>query len=139
MGQSFGFLSSTAIDSFIVSSISTTSTCLNSKSLRTATSLAIPRILRQSPRLGVKSRSIKTSSRPRTSVSSSPGTESSDSSMIPSCSSPKPSSLALQSIPSDSTPRNLAFLILRFPLRLVPTLASAVFNPTRALEAPHTT
>src|SRR5690554_5751372 len=42
-------------------------------------------------------------------------------------------------MPTDSTPRSLAFLILKLPGSTAPTLAKATLRPTRALGAPHTT
>ncbi len=60
-------------------------------------------------------------------------------------SSSKPSSLssrsisdAPHSIPCDSTPRSLPFLILKSPGNTAPMVATGAFIPTRTFGAPHT-
>ncbi|MNF86509.1 hypothetical protein D3C84_689480 [compost metagenome] len=61
------------------------------------------------------------------------------SSIRPSWSSLICSSEAEQSMPLDSTPRSLAFLILKSPESSAPIMAKGIFRPGRTLGAPHTT
>ena len=105
---------------------------------KAATSRAMPRIDIASPRLGVTASSNTVSSRPRYSRTFAPTGASGGNSTMPSEMSLKPNSLAEHNMPADSTPRNLAALILRSPGRCAPTVASAVFKPARALGAPQT-
>ncbi|VFB22440.1 Uncharacterised protein [Pseudomonas fragi] len=53
--------------------------------------------------------------------------------------SPTCSSACEHSMPLDSTPRSLAFLILKSPGSSAPIMANGIFKPGRTLGAPHTT
>ncbi len=103
-----------------------------------ATSRAMPMTDMASPRFGVTLRSRTCSSRFRYSRRSCPTGASAGSSMIPSEASARRSSLGEHSMPWDSTPRSLAALMVTSPGSVAPTTASALFNPLRALLAPHT-
>ncbi len=48
------------------------------------------------------------------------------------------SSVALHSIPSESSPRNLLFLIFNSPGSTAPIMAQGTIIPSRTLGAPHT-
>ena len=67
---------------------------------------------------------------------SSPIGASSDKITIPSPSVPIPNSTSEQSIPQDSTPLTLAFLILKFPGKTAPILATITLSPNLWLGAP---
>ena len=129
----------TGITSAMVSATGAQGSLHTSSLLSTPTSRAIPRILKQSPRLGVRSTSIIASSKSRYLTKSTPTLASEGNSHNPLASSPRPSSSCAQSIPKDSTPRSLAFLILKLPGKTAPTVANGTLIPTRALGAPHTT
>ena len=103
-------------------------------------SRAIPRMPRQSPRLGVTAMSITGSERPMTPAAGAPTGASSGSSMIPSCSSLRPTSRSESSMPLLSTPRMLVFLSsIPVPGMTAPAAANTPNMPARALAAPHTT
>ena len=138
-GQAEGALISMGKTVSVETGTSLATGSLTDNRLQTATSRAMPRILKQSPRFGVRSNSIATSSKPNASRNSDPGVRESASSMIPSCSSLTPNSLALQSIPSDLIPLNFVGFIFKPPESSEPTLANAVLRPTRAFGAPQTT
>ncbi|MNT65978.1 hypothetical protein D3C72_2040080 [compost metagenome] len=70
---------------------------------------------------------------------SSPTGASAASSSRPSFSSLICSSAAEHSMPLDSTPRSLAFLILKSPGNSAPIMAKGIFRPGRTFGAPHTT
>ena len=103
-----------------------------------ATSRAMPRMLMQSPRFGVRLTSRIVSSRPSASISLAPVVVSAGNSSSPTASSDSASSRAEQSMPNDSTPRSLACLISMPPGSFAPTVASGAFMPARALGAPQT-
>src|SRR5690554_4660048 len=94
---------------------------------------------KQSARLGVKSTSITWSLRFKYSRKSAPTGASAANSIKPELSSPICNSVSAQSIPKDSTPRSLAFLILKSPGNTAPILAKGIFKPVRTLAAPQTT
>ena len=96
-------------------------------------------MLRQSPRFGVRSTSIILSLRSKYSLRSAPTGASTGSSHRPLSSSPNCNSVCEQSMPKDSTPRSLAFLILKSPGNFAPITAKGTLMPTRALGAPQTT
>ena len=98
----------------------------------------MPAMPRQSLRLGVKSTSIDTSSRSKYFLKSSPTGASVASSINPSAFSAMPSSFAEHNIPNDSTPRSLAFLILKLPGNTAPITATGIFKSKRTFEAPQT-
>ena len=102
-------------------------------------SRAKPRTLAQSGRLGVRSTSMTASASCRACRSDSPTASFSSSSMMPLWSTDRPSSRAEQSMPADSTPRTLAFLILVPSGSCTPGQASADTIPARTLGAPQTT
>src|SRR5690606_29524624 len=79
------------------------------------------------------------SSRPRYWRRHWPTGASAGSSNRPSWSSDSCSSAAEHSMPKDSTPRSLAFLILKSSPSTAPTMAKGTLIPARALGAPHTT
>ncbi|MCY1408986.1 hypothetical protein D9M71_243200 [compost metagenome] len=106
--------------------------------LITEISRAIPRILKQSPRFGVILISMTLSSSLRYSRIFTPTGASAGSSSKPSILSSRSISEAPQSIPCDSTPRSLPFLILKSPGNTAPMVATGAFIPTRTLGAPHT-
>ncbi len=103
------------------------------------TSRAKPARERQSPRLGVRPISIDTSSSPRYSRRSVPTGASAASSIRPLSSPPTCNSVSEQSMPLDSTPRSLAFLILKSPGNWAPIMAKGIFRPGRTFGAPQTT
>ncbi len=107
--------------------------------LMTPISRATPEMPRQSPRFGVSSMSITTSSSCRCAASGSPTGARSSRLMMPSASSPSPSSAAEHSIPWDSTPRILLRRILRPSGRRAPTSATGARMPANTFGAPHTT
>ena len=78
---------------------------------------------------------------PTTSRMNAPAGVSGGSSMMPAWSPPgSASSFELQSMPNDSTPRSLPFLILNPPSgTTAPIFASAVLRPARQFGAPQTT
>src|SRR5690606_30398065 len=82
---------------------------------------------------------MTTSSRPRYSRTSMPTGASAANSSRPLWSSLVFSSAAEHSMPKDSTPRSLAFLILKSSPSSAPTMAKGTLMPGRALGAPHTT
>ena len=95
-----------------------------------ASSLATPLMLRQSPLLAVSSISISSSFNNKYSLSSFPSCNSpieSSSTIIPSSNFGSPISVELQIIPFDSTPLNLAFLILKLSPKTAPTVATATY------------
>ena len=100
-------------------------------------------MLRQSERFGVNPSSRISSRRPSNSRTSCPGVTGSRNVWIPSCSSSRmyffsnPSSSSEQIIPSETTPRNLARLIL-IPGRRAPTRATMTSCPASTFGAPHT-
>ena len=100
------------------------------------TSLATPRTLKQSPLFGVRSSSIIFSSRSRKHLKFSPKGAEESNSIIPSCSSESPISASEQIMPTDSTPRNLAFFILKLFGKTAPTVATATLRPLRTFGAP---
>ena len=102
------------------------------------TSRAMPQRLKQSGRLGVTSKSMTTSSSPVATANGVPTGKSSSSTKMPSWLSPNPSSSSAQSMPSDATPRILAFLICRPPGSVVPGRATATACPAATLGAPQT-
>ena len=104
----------------------------------TPISRAIPRMLKQSPRFGVILMSITWSSRSRYSRILTPTGASSGNSKRPSILSSRSISEAPHSIPCDSTPRSLPFLILKSPGKTAPMVATGAFMPARTLGAPHT-
>ena len=112
---------------------STTSTLLS-----TPISRARPAMPRQSARFGVRSTSMLTSLSARYSRISVPMGASSGSSMMPSASTSMPSSLKEQSMPWDGWPRSLAFLMVKSPGRVAPTLATHTLRPARQFGAPQT-
>src|SRR5690606_29306906 len=124
--------------SSMAAATSGTAGSVTGSSYSTPTSRAMPRMPRQSPRLGVRSTSMIWSSSPSQSRRSVPTGASAGSSSRPLPSSDSPSSLAEQSMPCDSTPRSLARRIARPPGSAAPTTASGAFRPTRALGAPQT-
>ena len=67
-----------------------------------------------------------------------PSGSDSGSSMMPSCSSPRPSSRAEQSMPFDSRPRSFARLMPMPPGSCAPTIATATLSPARTFLAPQT-
>ncbi|CRZ42960.1 Uncharacterised protein [Vibrio cholerae] len=86
-------------------------------------------MLKQSARLDVKSTSIVTSFSDRKSRKSIPIGAFSASSMMPFDSTSIPSSEKEHSMPCDGWPRSLAFLILKSPGSVAPTVATATFRP----------
>ena len=124
-------------------SVSSAFTVLSGQSVRltsfnAAMSRARPRMLRQSPRLGVSPISIMQSFRPRYWRMSVPIGASSGRISSPLADSAMPSSVAEQSIPKDSMPRNFARLIA-VPLGSVaPMSAVGTRTPVRTLAAPQT-
>src|SRR5437868_6750569 len=94
-----------------------------------AISLAKPKWLSRSPRFGVISTSKIVSSGNNDAIGS-PIFASGERINNPSLSSESPSSLGLQSIPSDSTPRSLLGLIFRSPTSTAPGNASGTLSPT---------
>ncbi len=138
-GQCSGALTLTGKTSSTCGANSGCSGAVTSSELSTPTSRARPAILKQSPRLGVRSTSIILSLRLRYSRTSVPTGASVANSMMPSFSSLISSSAAEHSIPKDSSWRSFAFLILKLPGNTAPTVANATLMPTRALGAPHTT
>ncbi len=106
--------------------------------LITPISRAIPRILKQSPRFGVILISITLSSRSKYSRILRPTGASLGSSNKPSILSSKSISDAPHSMPCDSIPRSLPFLILKSPGNTAPIVATGAFIPTRTFGAPHT-
>ena len=104
----------------------------------TAISRAIPRILKQSPRFGVILMSITLSSSFKYSRIFIPTGASAGNSNNPSILSSKSISEAPQSIPCDSTPRSLPFLILKSPGNTAPIVATGAFMPTPTFGAPQT-
>src|SRR3954466_14985449 len=94
-----------------------------------ARSRAKPKWLRRSPRFGVISTSKIVSSGNNDAIGS-PIVASGERIRRPSLSCERPSSLGLQSIPCDSTPRSLLGLILRSPTRTAPGKASGTLSPT---------
>ena len=105
--------------------------------LNAATSRAIPRRLRQSPRLGVGLLSKIWSSSSSTSRTLAPMVVSSGNASSPEASSLSPSSFAEHNMPDDSTPRTLACLMV-IPGNCAPTNATGTRIPARTLGAPHT-
>ena len=69
---------------------------------------------------------------------STPTGASAGNSIKPSASATRPNSFAEHSIPNDSTPRNLDFLILKSPGRTAPITEAGIFKPGRTLAAPQT-
>ena len=114
--------------------------------LMTAISRAIPRTLKQSPRLGVIEISSIWLSKPRYSRMSIPIGASADSSSRPSTSSTKSISEAPQSIPLEAMPRSSLALISKPALPLsvsavgntAPIVATGAFIPTATFGAPQT-
>ena len=102
-------------------------------------SRAIPARDRQSPRSGVTLTSNMVSSNSSTSETSAPGGTSGSSSMMPSWSSPTPSSRMERSMPSETVPRIFARRTLTPPPIRAPGRASAARIPARAFGAPQTT
>ena len=102
------------------------------------TSRAMPKRLRQSGRLGVTSKSMTTSPSPVAEAKEVPTGRFSSSTTMPSWLSPSPSSSSAQSIPSDATPRILAFLICMPLGSVVPGRATATVCPAATLGAPQT-
>ena len=98
----------------------------------------MPRTLKQSARFGVKPSSIIASSSFRYLRISSPNGASAGNSIKPSDFSASPSSCSAHNMPNDSTPRSLAFLILKSPGNTAPSVASGILMPGRAFAAPHT-
>ena len=72
-------------------------------------------------------------------MKSSPGFRSSGKTIIPSCSSVICNSLSEQIIPDDACPLILTVLILKFPGKIVPIVAKAIFCPASTFGAPQTT
>ena len=110
----------------------------------TPTSLARPKIPKQSPRLGVRSNSILISSKSSVKRTSSPSVTSAGSSSIPSDFSSRPNSSAEQSMPFDSIPRIVVPLIsngFSFSGKIIsaPTFAKGAFIPDTTFGAPQTT
>ena len=91
-----------------------------------------------SPRFGVSLISILESSSLAYSRMSVPIGASSGRIQMPLCSSLMPSSRAEQSMPMDTTPRSLDFLILKSPGRTAPIVAQATLMPARTFGAPQT-
>ena len=106
--------------------------------LITPISRAIPRILKQSPRFGVMLISITLSSRFKYSRTFTPTGASFGNSKRPSILSSRSISEAPHSMPCDSTPRSLPFLILKSPGKTAPIVATGAFIPVRTFGAPHT-
>ena len=110
--------------------------------VNTPVSRARPAKLKQSARFGVRSTSMMVSSKLRYSRTSTPNGALSGNSIKPSELSAMPSSCSAHNIPNDSTPRSLAFLILKPPGSsegsTAPIFANGIFNPSRTLAAPHT-
>ena len=104
-----------------------------------ASSRAMPTIAIASGRFGVIARWNTMSSRPSTSRTSAPSTVSSGSVRIPLWSSPRPSSRAEHSIPSDTSPRIFRRSIAKSPGSIAPTGANGTTMPGLMLGAPHTT
>ena len=117
---------------------------LNGISFNTATSRAIPRTLKQSPRFGVIEISSTWLSSPRYSRTSIPTGASTGKINRPSTPSSMSISLPPHSIPCDSTPRSLPFLMangLSSPGaggNLAPINATGALIPTATFGAPHT-
>ena len=103
-----------------------------------AASRAMPSTDRQSARFGVMDTSMTSRSRPRASVRGWPGLNSGGRTMMPACSSDRPSSRSEQIMPRDSTPRSLARLISMPPGMVVPMSATGTFWPWATLGAPQT-
>ena len=101
-------------------------------------SLATPITDSQSGLFGVALNSTTVSPVPTIPLISAPSGVSSGSTIIPLCSSVKPSSLSEHIIPKESTPLNLASLILISP-RTAPILAKGTICPAATFGAPHTT
>ncbi len=93
------------------------------EALNAATSRATPMIDRASPRLAVTFNSRTVSSSCRYSRNGVPSGASSGSSRMPGLESPRPSSLAEQSMPRESTPRSFAAAMFSPPGSCAPTLA----------------
>ena len=86
-------------------------------------------MLKQSARFGVKLISIALSSKSKYSRRFVPTGASNGNSIIPSASTSIPNSENEQSIPSEGSPRNLVFLILKSPGNTAPSVAHATFKP----------
>ncbi len=100
----------------------------------------MPRMPAQSPRLGVSETSITASVMPSASAAGIPTSALSGSSMMPACSSDRPSSRSEHSMPFDSSPRILPGLRSSpVPGMCVPGGANTPFRPVRAFGAPQTT
>ena len=97
--------------------------------VRAAISRASPKWLSKSPRFGVISTSRMVSLGKRSLIDA-PIFASGDRIKRPEASEPRPSSIALQSIPSDSTPRSLLFRISVPFGNFAPGSASGTLSPT---------
>ena len=137
-GQPAGSTNSTGCVSSIVAATGLNSASLSVAPVSAATSRAIPRTLKQSPRFGVRSRSMTASGRSRRSTSGAPTSALAASSMIPSDSSPSPSSMAEHSMPFDTTPRIFALRSFIPFGSFTPGFAKGVFIPCRTFGAPQT-
>ncbi|CVI09054.1 hypothetical protein AMPH_13106 [Acinetobacter baumannii] len=131
-------LMTTFFSSVIVASTDLISGSFICSWLITATSRAIPRILKQSPRFGVILISMTLSSSFKYSRMFTPTGASLGNSSKPSILSSRSISEAPHSMPCDSTPRSLPFLILKSPGNIAPIVATGAFIPARTLGAPHT-